>query len=154
MVNKGYFTFSTSVAHFINTHLSPSSIDLLPTKEEHQIRKEEQLRILNRAEEYSSEHAKPIFISGDYNTNMGPLFDKATYCSEATPQGFSETEYLINRNWNHNTSAQPNGQALDYFLSFFQYLKITTKVIPTFNTDLPQNAISDHPALYSEIDLS
>ncbi len=152
MVNKGYFSFSTPVAHFINIHLSPSSDDLHPTDSEIQTRAEEQARIFDTVQDQFSNNSKPVFVSGDCNTNQGLLFDQCTGRSAPNSEVVCETDYLVDRNWRHDSSAQPRGKMIDYFFSFFQNPStFNTRTIPTFNVDCPQDAISDHPALFSEV---
>ncbi|MBX9745186.1 MAG: endonuclease/exonuclease/phosphatase family protein [Chlamydiales bacterium] len=155
MVNKGYFSFSTPVANFINTHLSPSSDDLHPTDPEIRTRAKEQRRILDTAQDQFSNNNKPVFVSGDCNTDQGLLFDQCTDRSTPNPQATCEADYLVDRNWRHDSSAQPRGKMIDYFFSFFQKPPtFNTRTIPTFNVDRPKDAISDHPALFSEVTLS
>lgn len=151
MVNKGYFSFSTPVANFINAHLSPSSDDLHPTHSEIQTRAKEQDRIVDTAQAQFSNNNKPVFVSGDCNTDQGLLFDR---CTDSSSAAACEADYLVDRNWRHDSNTQPRGKIIDYFFSFFQKPSIlNTRTIPTFNTDLPKDAISDHPALLSEVTL-
>lgn len=152
MVNKGYFSFSTPVANFINTHLSPSSDDLHPTGSEIQTRDEEQRRILGTARAQFLSNSKPVFISADSNTDQGLLFDQCTGRSASNPEAVCEADYLVDRNWRHDLTSRPRGKIIDYFFSFFQESStFSTRSIPTFNVDRPKDAISDHPALFSEV---
>jgi endonuclease/exonuclease/phosphatase family metal-dependent hydrolase len=154
MVNKGYFSFLTTLANYINTHLSPSSDDLHPTDLEIQTRAEEQRRILDTAQAQFSANGKLAFVSGDCNTDQGLLFDQSTDRSAPNPQAVSETDYLIDRNWRHDASALPRGKMIDYLLAFFQRPAVfNTRTIPTFDVDRPEEAVSDHPALFSEVNL-
>lgn len=139
MVNKGFFVFSTPSADFINTHLSPSSDDLHPTDAEKATRAEELRRIHTAVNQKFSENNRPVFVVGDLNTVLSNQ-----------PSAPCETEYLLQRNWHHNSNAQPQGLSIDYFLSFF-HSAATTRVIPTFDLNHPEEAISDHPALLSQI---
>ncbi len=154
MVNKGCFSFSTPVANFINTHLSPSADDLHPTDQEIRTREEEQRRILETARIQFSNHGKPVFVSGDCNTDQGLLFDQCTDRSAPHPIALCETDYLVDRNLRHDLSAQPRGKMIDYFFSFFQKPSaFSTRVIATFDIDRPEKAISDHPALLNQLAL-
>lgn len=136
MVNKGYFTCRLKDLTIINTHLSPSSDDYRPSDSEINARNEEQKRILNE---------KPNLVLADFNTFQGPLFDKAAATISSTS---CETDYLRERNFNHNPDFKPNEHLfIDHALSFGPSLK--GKTIATFDTDNPAAAISDHPAILS-----
>lgn len=166
MVNKCFFLFSTSSANFVTTHLSPSHDDLNPTSQEDKVRDEEQQRILLAAKQRSADNKKPTYVSGDFNINWnsdqyqkGLLFTEGKDYynqdrSEASTQDATcETEYLIDRNWHHKKDTKPQNLILDYFLSLFDSneASVKTRKIATFDTDNPEDAISDHSALISII---
>jgi hypothetical protein len=154
MVNKGFFSFSTKAADFINTHLSPSSDDLNPKETEISTREEEQSKIFEVVKKRFSENQKPAFVMGDFNTNRGVLFDNSGNKSSIDPKAASQTQYLIHRNWHHNSTVQPEPHVIDYFLSFFHNQSaIQTSAIATFHPNHPEMAISDHPALLSQVTL-
>ena len=67
MVNKCFFVFSTQIAHFITTHLSPSSDDLHPKDAEMRVRAEEQNKIYLAACRRMAQNKKPLFVAGDLN---------------------------------------------------------------------------------------
>ncbi len=173
MVNKGFLLFSTKIGHFITTHLSPSHDDLKPKAAEIHRRSQEQARILLATEKRSAEDGKPAFVLGDFNINWNNSKNSEYQNSQffqrlqdqynqnrkevSDREATAETEYLIRRNWHHENEAKPDRLILDYFLSFVQpgrSVSITTRKIATFDVDNPQNTISDHAALITEIDLT
>lgn len=166
MVNKGYFAFSTDQAHWIITHLTPSANDLNPTDAEICTRAEEQKKILDKAKEKSAEDQKPVFVLGDFNINQGSreykeslLFNQGVkpHAHERRTSkdlgGSCETGYLIQRNWHHQQTAQPQKLVLDYFVSLVNTNAplVQTKIIPTFDITRPEEAISDHAGLLTVI---
>lgn len=166
MVNKCFFLFSTNNANFITTHLSPSHDDSKPTAQEDLVRSQEQQRILLAAKQRSANNKKPTYVSGDFNINwksdqykQGLLFTEGKdYYNKNRSEVFTqdatcETEYLIDRNWHHKKDTKPQQLILDYFLSFFDsnYASVKTHKIATFDTERPEEAISDHSALLSTI---
>ena len=167
MVNKGFFIFTTKLANFVTTHLSPSKDDLNPKKSEIKTRDLEQEKILSILIEREERNKKNGFVLGDFNINWNsseykksPLFSKGldnynlnrliVLDSDAT----AETDFLINSNWHHKKNEKPQRLILDYFLSlarFNKYISMQTRKLPTFDIKNPKNAISDHAALISEI---
>jgi endonuclease/exonuclease/phosphatase family metal-dependent hydrolase len=155
MVNKGFFSFSTPRVNIINTHLSPSSNTLHPTDLEIQTREEEQRRVMAAAHAQFSKTGRNVLLSADCNGQQGPLFDQCAARSTSNPQAACETDFLVARNQRHDATAHPGGPVIDYIFSLFQApITFNTRVIPTFHVDHPEEAISDHPALLSEITLS
>ncbi|MFA6118633.1 MAG: endonuclease/exonuclease/phosphatase family protein [Parachlamydiales bacterium] len=168
MANKCFFIFSTNNANFVTTHLSPSHDDLNPTNQESHVREEEQQRIRLASKQRSSDNKKPTYVSGDFNINWnsdqyqkGLLFAEGKdYYNNNRSESLSqdatcETEYLVDRNWHHKKDVKPQHLILDYFLSLFDSnaTSVKTRKIATFDTDKPQEAISDHSALISTIKL-
>lgn len=157
MVNKGFFVFSTKMAHFINTHLSPSSKDLAPTEKEETTREEEQSRIYATVRARCLQEAKPMFVVGDFNTHHGTLFKENVLESSGNLEAVAETGYLVQRNWHQNALAQPEGVSIDHVLMFSseptQY-RVEVSAKATFDVNDPKAAISDHPALVSNVSYS
>ncbi|NGX56797.1 MAG: hypothetical protein K1060chlam5_01043 [Candidatus Anoxychlamydiales bacterium] len=167
MVNKGFFSFTTKIGHFITTHLSPSKDDLNPNKSEIETRKLEQEKIFEEAMDRTSKDQKPSFVIGDFNINFDSNEYKQSLLFKKSLDAFNkdreivtdedatcETEFLNQRNWHYNKDFKPQRMILDYFLSFFvqdKKLNISTKKIATFDVDNPKEAITDHAALISEI---
>ncbi|MBN1914709.1 MAG: endonuclease/exonuclease/phosphatase family protein [Parachlamydiales bacterium] len=164
MVNKGYFEFSTPYAHFINTHLSPSADDHHPTQREIETRAKEQTRILAVVQQCLTRNQHPTYVLGDLNIHaQNDEYQQSTlihqgidhytpleiHASEAT----AETQFLIDHNWNHKKTSTRDSLIIDYFLSFFtpDSTEITTRKINTFDVLNPQEAVSDHAILYTEI---
>jgi len=151
-VNKGFFSFSTEYADVINTHLSPSSDDLHPTKPEAKTREIEQKMILEEAHKLSSKNNKPVIVLGDFNTNVGPLFDECTAKSNPNPKATCETGFLVGTNFYHKLKASLENLEIDHLLSFFEKsYSIFSRAIPTFDPKEPKRAISDHLAIVSTI---
>jgi len=166
MVNKCYFLFSTNFCNFVSTHLSPSKDDLHPAKIETDTRAEEQKRIYSAIEKRFSRNKKPSYIAGDFNINWNsPEYNKSLLFVKGIDQynqnrkevldqdATCETEYLVSRNWHHKKDIKPQRMILDYFLSFFSSEIPRTYKISTFDINASQNAISDHAALKTDIDL-
>ena len=150
MVNKGFFSFLTEKARYIFTHLSPFKDDFNPTNPEKATSEEEQKLISQVIQQQEPE--KPVFVVGDFNTREGDLFDKCVNTLLTEDQASAGTDYLVERNWRHDLTTKLQKLFIDHFLSFSERLcKTTTRAIPTFDVDKPEAALSDHPALVTEI---
>lgn len=154
MVNKGFFIGTTKGITFVNTHLSPSQNDLAPTAAEMQTRKKEQERICEVALRAFQATGKPVVVLLDANLQKdsaeykdGPLF---TGSIVSNPEISCETQYLVDRNYNHAKGSLQN-LIIDYVLGLFGKVKLKSTTVPMFDPQKPDEAFSDHNGSIVEV---
>jgi len=166
MVNKCFFLFTTKLANFITTHLSPSSSDIDPTTGETYTRLEEQKRILSALQKRTRENNKSFFILGDMNIKWnGPEYHKSPLFLEGidhynqnrqtvtNQDATSETDFLVQKNWHHKKDAKPYQLIIDFFVSFGEFVSVNMRKVATFDVNHPKKAISDHAAFETEVNI-
>ncbi len=165
MVNKGFFdckiiSQGKKVAHLFTTHLSPSEDDLMPTREEKEMRKKELAQIFAKMHTVDG----PILFAGDFNMARGYGESSALQgFNDFLPQGekSSATDSLKEILYAHSEkeieSAKKNNPevSIDYILfksNNSSCKRGSTSLVKFYDLDDPnptKKALSDHHALFA-----